>query len=57
MTAWAATRSWLFAAAPLDRLAVFRLLVYLFIPLDVLVTRTMGTITRTRIRRSTSRSS
>ena len=43
MTAWAATRSWLFAAAPLDRLAVFRLLVYLFIPIDVLVTRTMGT--------------
>jgi hypothetical protein len=43
VTAWAATRSWLFAAAPLDRLAVFRLLVYLFIPLDVLVTRTMGT--------------
>jgi Vitamin K-dependent gamma-carboxylase len=42
VTAWEATRSWLFAAAPLDRLAVFRLLVYLFIPLDVLVTRTMG---------------
>ncbi len=34
--------TWLFEPAPLARVAVFRVLVYLFVPLDVLVTHTSG---------------
>ncbi|NHC13946.1 MFS transporter permease [Motilibacter deserti] len=35
-------RGWLLPAVPLERVAVFRVLVYLFVPLDVLLLHTIG---------------